>query len=223
MPRHVLGGSLAILLTGSMGFAEPAYAPARYLSGALPAIPALAVSGGEVFLDVRVAPDGHVDSVQTLRTTPPFTDAVVSAVRGWRFTPATEDTGSSTDHGSAAVAESVLVAAVFAPPTLTGPTLGQPSQDVAASSDGAATAVALTEAGYPPRAMGGGTVLVEVTIDDAGHVADARTVVSSPAFDAAALAAARASSFMPARRSGRAVMTRAYLLFGFRPPIMTMR
>jgi len=71
--------------------------------------------------------------------------------------------------------------------------------------------------------MGGGTVLVEVTIDDSGTVADARIIVSSPAFDAAALTAARSSSFMLARRSGRAVMTRAYLLFGFRSPITTMR
>ena len=212
MSRHVLVGTLAMLLAGSIAAAQPAYSPARYLSGALPAVPVQAVSGGEVFLDVLVAADGHVDSIRTLRTTPPFTDAVVNAVRGWRFTPATDGAASP-----------VLVAALFAPPTLNAPTLGQPPQDVASSSDGAPAIVAATQAGYPPRAMSDGTVLVEVTIDDSGKPTDARIIVSSPAFDAAALAAARSSSFTPAHRSGRAVMTRAYLLFGFRQPVTTMR
>jgi TonB family protein len=62
-------------------------------------------------------------------------------------------------------------------------------------------------------------VLVEVTIDGAGVLTDAQVNVSSPAFDAAALAAARSWSFRAARKQGNAVTTHAYLLFAFRQPV----
>jgi TonB family protein len=43
--------------------------------------------------------------------------------------------------------------------------------------------------------------------------------VSSPAFDAAALAAAKSWSFEAAQRDGRAITAHAYLLFAFRQPV----
>jgi TonB family protein len=75
-------------------------------------------------------------------------------------------------------------------------------------------------AAYPPNAMGNGTVLIEVTIDGAGNLTNAEIKVSSPGFDAAAMAAARSWSFRGARRRGIPVTTHAYLLFGFRQPVV---
>jgi TonB family protein len=224
MPRYVLVGILAVALSESaIAGAQPGFMSARYVSGDLPVAPPLAVSGGEVFLEVLVADDGRVDSIRTLRTTPPFTDAVINAVRGWRFNPATEVAAPSTGQAGAStrpVAESVFVAATFAPPALNGPTLGQPPQDVLSPSDEIPMPSAASPAAYPPRAMGDGTVLVEVTIDGSGVLADAQVVTSSPAFDAAALAAASSWSFRAARRNGITVTTHAYLLFAFRQPVI---
>ena len=59
-----------------------------------------------------------------------------------------------------------------------------------------------------------------VTIDDAGILTDVHVVLSSPAFDAAALTAARSWLFADAERNGQAVKARAYLLFGFRQPVV---
>jgi len=224
MPRHALAGLLAIALAGSVEAAEqPGFIPARYIDGNLPAAPVLAVAGGEVFLEVLVAADGHVDSIRALRVTPPFTDAVISAVRGWRFTPAMEAVAPSNSQPAGPprpVAGSVLVTAMFTPPALNGPTLGQPPQDVAAPSSGTPTRVAATPSGYPPHAVGTGVVLVEVTIDAAGSLTDSRVVVSAPGFDEAAIAAARSWSFRPAQRAGHAVASHAYLLFGFQEPVI---
>jgi TonB family protein len=181
----------------------------QYIVGDLPVPPAMAVSGGEVFLEVLVANDGRVDSIRTLRTTPPFTDAMVAAVRGWRFTPA---------ESGGPVASRVLVAGMFTAPSLDGPTLGQPPLDIAVASDALPVPTTATSARYPPLAEGNGSVLVELTIDGSGRATDARAVVSSPAFDAAAIAAAKSWSFA-ASRNKRAVI-RAYLLFGFRQPIV---
>lgn len=89
MPRSMLVTLLVVVLTECGAVAVPdRFVPASYVSGELPAAPALAVSGGEVFLEVLVTNEGRVDSIRTLRTTPPFTDAVITAVRDWRFTPA---------------------------------------------------------------------------------------------------------------------------------------
>jgi len=212
----VLHGSATV--GGQPGFVAP-----RYVGGGLPGTPALVVSGGEVFLDVIVAENGRVDSIRTLRTTPPFTDAVIKAVRGWRFRPATEVVASPTGQPppmNRPVAGSVFVAAMFAPPSLNAPTLGEPPKDVLSASGATPTPTTAIPAVYPLRALGDGTVLVEVTIDGAGLLTDAQVKVSSPAFDAAALTAARSWSFVAARRQGYGVTTHAYLLFAFRQPVI---
>jgi TonB family protein len=219
----LMGIAAMVVLAGSaIVAAQAGFVAAWYVSGELPAAPAMAVSGGEVFLEVLVAPDGHVDSIRTLRTTPPFTDVVIAAVRGWWFEPATDAAAPSAAPTASLinpVAAPVFVAAIFAPPDLNGPTLGQPPKDVLSASDDAPMPAAAIPAAYPPLAVGGGAVLVEVMINGTGVVTGARVKASSPAFDAAALAAARAWSFRPARRHGNAVTTHAYLMFVFRQPI----
>ena len=184
-----------------------------YVSGELPAAPPLAVSGGEVFLEVAVAASGGVASIRTLRTTPGFTEPTIDAVRGWRFAPVM----------GAQVAEPVLVAAMFSPPALNGPTLGQPAADVLAPSDEIPYPTYAAPAAYPPRAMGDGAVLVDVTVDADGTVTDTEIKSSSPAFDIAAIAAAHAWSFRPASRNGQPVTAHACILFVFRQPVVGMR
>jgi TonB family protein len=218
---------LGILVMGVLHGSAPASAQqsffsARYISGDLPAPPVLAVSGGEVFLEVLVAADGHVDSIRTLRATPPFTDAMIAAVRGWWFEPATkvvEPTPGVMTELARPVADPVFVAGMFAPPALNGPTLGEPPQDLLSASSQTPSPKIVDAAAYPPRAWGGGAVLVEVTIDPAGAVGEAQVRVSSPGFDAAAVAAARSWSFKPAHRDAMPVITHAYLVFVFRPPV----
>jgi TonB family protein len=203
---------LVVVLTECATFAAPdRFVPARYVSGSLPPAPALAVSGGEVFLELLVTREGRVDSIRTLRTTPPFTEAMIAAARDWQFRPA---------QAGGPVASRVFVAAMFTPPALNGPTLGQPPQDLAVVSEESPMPIVPAPAAYPLRAAGSGTVLVEVTIDFASVLTDTRVVVSSPAFDAAALAAAKSWSFADAHRDGTAVTTRAYLLFGFQQPVI---
>src|SRR3954451_14326557 len=107
--------ALAVTLTLATGLAGAAYAPARVRSGGTPAIPVDAVGGGEVFVELAVNERGAVVGATPLRTTPPFTEYVLEAVHGWQFTGAKD---------VAAVPSSVMVAAVFRPPVLNGPTLG---------------------------------------------------------------------------------------------------
>jgi TonB family protein len=222
-PRATLASILAVLvLSGSASVsAQGDFVAPRYVSGDLPAPPVLGVSGGEVFLEVVVGADGTVASIRTLRTTPPFTEATIEAVRGWSFTPAMQAIPPSAEvtPPTEPVSSPVFVAAMFAPPALEGPTLGEPPRDVQPASADVPMPISAKRAGYPPRAVSDGTALVEVTVDDAGVVTEARIDLSSPAFDEAAIGAARAWSFRPARRDGRAIITRAYLIFAFQQPV----
>src|SRR5262245_15191678 len=203
--------SLAVTTSALVSAGTTGYVPPRWSSGQMPTIPPRAVSAGEVWLDVLVTSEGRVASVDTLRSTPPFDAAMIAAVHGWRFEPATA--------AATTVAARVLVVGMFAPPALAGPTLGEPPRTLRAPGGDLPVPSSTSAAPYPPRATGDGAVLVEVTIDNSGTPADARIVVSSPAFDDAALTTAGSWSFEPARSDGRSVRAHAYLLFAFRQPV----
>src|SRR4029077_17915439 len=68
--------------------AQPSFSPARLQTGSVPPLPALAVGGGQVLLELSVGADGRVTDVKPLRTTPPFSEMLTQAVRDWRFSPA---------------------------------------------------------------------------------------------------------------------------------------
>src|SRR4029453_836471 len=119
---------------------EEAYSPARLRDGKVPPIPVNAVGGGEVRLELDVSTDGIVTRVTPLRTTPPFTELVTTAVREWKFFPAravvnADAARSGTPIARAAVPATVLVVGMFRPPALNDPTLGEAPKDLASGSD----------------------------------------------------------------------------------------
>jgi TonB family protein len=190
--------------------------PARYRSGALPAIPVQALGGGQVFAELGVTDAGTVDAVRLLRTTPPFTDPLVDAVRGWQFDAAEERTAGRRRF----VGSTVLVAGVFRPAVLmNGPVAGEPPRDVGVASPETPFPIAPIVPAFPPAALASGVVLIEVQIDASGAVTGARVVRSTPPFDGPALDAARQWTFRPARRQGQPAATFAYIFFGFRQPV----
>src|SRR3954469_1232154 len=92
--------------------AQESFSPAQLQTGAAPALPAMAVGGGQVLLEVSVGADGRVTDIKPLRATPPFTEMLTQAVHAWRFRPA-QDVETPTRQGdnrspSGAVASKVL-------------------------------------------------------------------------------------------------------------------
>ena len=222
MTTFAIAGACALLVSLS---AQGGFSPARYRDGAVPPLPALAVGGGEVFLEVAVGSDGRVAATKQLRTTRPFTDLVVAAVRGWQFVPAEEETEAEPGRPAEPkprkrVASKVLVAGVFRPPALfSNTTLGELPKDVASESDETPFPLATTIPVYPPKALERGVVLVEARIDRGGAVTEARVIRSARPFDDVARAAARRWRFRPARVGGRTVESLVYILFGFPTPV----
>ena len=210
-------GLAARLAEAGTGQAAATFVPARRLSGSLPSTPAPNVVGRiEELLEVVVDPTGGVARMTPLRASPLPADPVVPAVGNWRFFPA-------VDRG-VPVSSRVLVTAIIRPPQLDdSPTLGDPPVDLARPSDEIPFPVATVSPRYPPLAIGEGIVLVEVLVDVDGGVRETRIIEGAPAFGQASLEAARQWSFRPARWNGLPVQAYAYLVFGFRQPVVAGR
>ena len=190
------------------------FVPARLLGGSVPLTPSPnVVAQIEEILQVAVDVTGGVAQMTPLRASPLPADLLTPAVGGWRFQPA-------LDQGRA-VSSRVLVAAIFRPAQIdNSPTLGTPPVDRAAPSNEIPYPIAMQTPPYPPTAIGEGVVLVEVLVGVDGRVQQRRLATSAGGFDQAALDAASRWSFRPARLNGRAVEAYAYLLFGFRQPVV---
>jgi TonB family protein len=190
------------------------FVPARLLGGSLPLTPAPnVVARIEETLQVQVDVTGGVAQMTPLRASPLPNDLLTPAVAGWRFQPA-------MDQGRAVLSR-VLVAAIFRPPQLdNSPTLGNPPVDLAAPSDEIPWPIVTQTPVYPPVATGEGVVLIEVLVGVDGRGRQPRVATGSGGFDQSALDAAARWSFRPARFNGRAVEAYAYLLFGFRRPVV---
>ena len=217
-------GLVIVVLAATLS-AQPASTPARYSSGPTPALPALVVGGGEAFVELTVGRTGAVEKVTPLRSTPPFTQALVETVKSWRFTAATDTTigADGIPEGPRPAVSKVLVAALFRAPTLLTPTHGERPADVAPPSADVAFPSSTREPPYPPQASRGGVVLIEATVDVMGRVAEARVIGAAPPFDQVALAAARQWRFRPARVNRRVTPTYVYLIFGFPQPVTGAR
>ena len=194
--------------------ATATFVPARMAGGALPLTPSPNVVGWiEETLEVVVDASGRVSQTTPLRASPLPADPLVPTVANWRFQ-------SAMDQGRDVLSR-VLVAAIFRPPQLdNSPTQGNPPVTRATPSDEIPFPIVTQSPAYPPQTIGDGVVLVEVLVGVDGRVRQPGIVIGASGFNQAALDAASRWSFRPARRRGNAVEAYAYLVFGFRQPVV---
>jgi TonB family protein len=185
---------------------------ARLRAGSVPELPATAVSGGEVFVDLAVTSEGRVSAATPLRAVEPFTEGALAAVRRWEFGPADEAGRSVPSH--------VLAAMLFRPPTVYAVGPGGNASDLSPAPEEMPFPITTVTPTFPPLAHGSGVVLIEVLVAASGVVADAQVIRSAPPFDEPALAAARRWLFRPARPGGSPAPRFAYLVFGFPAPVL---
>jgi TonB family protein len=213
----------ALALSLSAAVSLVAGTPALFKSGSLPVLPVLSieVGGGEVLLEVTVDPTGAVTGVKPLRETATFTERMTRSVKTWHFSPAEMpiDAAVRKPGGptSRPVQATVLVAGVFRPPALMGPTMGEPIRNVATASSDVPFPTSMVTPPFPPMVVNPGVALVEVQVEADGSVSDAKIRVPAPGFDSAALDAARQWKFRPAASSPAV----AYIVFGFPVPTST--
>ena len=229
-PMNVVSGRFRtltfLMLTLSPALAaqpQSTFVPPRISSAALPVPPPLTVAGGgEVLIEAIIDRSGAVTRPVLLRSTPPYAQYMLDAIARWRFLPARTATPTTPDTP---VDAPVLIAAVYRPPAMfNAVTVGESPKNLAVPSAEVAFPVALISPGYPPTAANSVTVsmvLFEVSLGENGEMKEARTIATDPAFESAARDALRQWRFRPALFRGRPAAAKAYVLFGFRPPVVS--
>lgn len=79
-------------------------------------------------------------------------------------------------------------------------------------------AISLPKPAYPPiarQAHASGTVVVQVTIDENGHVISARAISGHPLLQAVSVGAARGARFSPTKLSGQPVKVTGVITYNF--------
>jgi outer membrane biosynthesis protein TonB len=208
--RASIVATISLFAFASALSAQEPFTPAQLQVGNVPQLPPLTVGGGEVLLEVTVGVNGDVTDVRPVRATPPFTDMLTQSVRAWRFSPAQD--------AARPVESRVLVAGLFRPPALTGPTLGTPPKEVTAPSNDVAVPLRMVTPDFPVEALRGGVVLLEAHVDGTGAVGDIGLLVSAEPFDEYAGEALSDWTFRPARIRGANASTLVYVVMGFPAP-----
>jgi TonB family protein len=172
---------------------------------------------GIVTLDVSVDATGVVQKVDVVRDVPPLTSAAASAVKNWKFSPAT--------LGGQPVAGIARVTVVFNPYNpggvgLPGEPLKKGAESGAVSSGDFQPAQVKTAnyAAYPASTVTWGAVVLELLVGTDGKVSGVRVVKSLGMLNAAATRAVKGWEFAAASYKGKAVASRLAVAFVFAAP-----
>jgi hypothetical protein len=216
----VVLGVLTMSAAAGVSAQRLTFTPPRLLKADLSPLPAPNIAGGgEVLIEATVDRTGRLIRPNVRRGTPPYTNMVLDAIATWRFEAASV---RNVDGRDEAVDMPIAIAAVYRPPVLmNAPTIGEVPKDWSKPSGDLAYPIATEMPNYPPNARDGGVVLLEVTLNDAGAIAETRSIASTGGFESAARDALSRWRFKGGMYRSRPVPTTAYVLFGFRQPVVS--
>jgi outer membrane biosynthesis protein TonB len=204
-----------LLATGMWGQGNPG----RYLTAGIARsgeidYPILSRTTGFVALDVSVDASGRVQKVKAVLDVPPLTSAAESALKSWRFTPATLD-----GHAEAGTVRLVVVFNPFNPGGVAMPSGSlQPADGKAAATNGEYQPPQLKGARYavyPANTVAGGTVMLELHVGSGGKVEGVRVLRWKGAVAGAATRAVKDWEFAPASYRGEPVKSEILVAFVF--------
>ena len=202
-----VGATIGLFLAVATAAAQGEWRPPRLATARVGDAPWNAKSGGIAAYDVNLDAAGAVVSASIVQDVAPFGALLGEAIPSWRFEPARE--------GGRAVASRVLALGFFRPPVLLFAAPTSPSYRNTVAPDELPWPTSVVAPPFPPNVMGSGKVILESDISSRGVVTAVRIVSPPTAFDGAAADTARQWKYRPATREGRAVESRAFLVFSF--------
>lgn len=179
--------------------------------------PLQSIAVGTVVLEITVDEKGAVESVRAIREIPSLTEAAVESVRNWQFKPAILDGKPVRSRTVAAVTFSPLAAF---PQNVPLPPLSAatPRASRTVLEPRPVKVVAASFPQYPVNSVITGTVVLRVSVDSEGHVADTVAVRDIVPLTAACLRVLKEWKFEPAQYQGTPIPASIALVFVLRPP-----
>ena len=210
-----VGGAAGILVVAGVVFGQTGgkYTGVGIVRGGDVAFPVNTAITGMVALEVSVGPGGGVEKIQTVVDTPPLTEAATSAVKKWKYSPATLN--------GAPVAGVVDVNVVFNPFNPGGPGI---ANGTAMPEDGLAwlkgdfhpaQVKSATFAVFPANTVTSGTVVIVAKVGSNGKLVGTRVLKGAGVLSAAATRAVSGWMFAPATYRGAAMESYLPVAFVF--------
>jgi TonB family protein len=213
---EVAVAGVMLLTTGMWGQTNP---EGKYLAAGIArsgeiAYPINSRTTGIVTLDVSVDASGRAQQVEAVQDVPPLTSAAESALKSWKFTPATLDGN--------AVAGTVRLVVVFNPFSSGGVAIPsgslQPGDGKGAATSGEYQPPQLKAARYamyPANKIAAGTVMLELHVGSEGKVEGVRVLRWTGVVAGAATRAAKDWEFAPASYRGKPMKSEIPVAFVF--------
>ena len=172
-----------------------------------------------VVLAVSLNADGAVERIYPLLDRGSLTDAAVASVRSWNFRPASE-------HDRPRPSE-LVVAFVFRPPVAqwAPPRFRSVFPVAAAGNIGTSGHIppgilSVAYADYPINTVASGSVVVQVSVDEAGNTVDVEVLRELLPFTPLVVEAAKRWRFQPATLHGQPVASKVPIAFVFERPVL---
>jgi len=181
------------------------------ISVADPVYPPNAVRGGTVVAAILIV-SGEMKEVAILHGEQPLADAARAALQSWRFSP-----------GIVRLRVPVIVS-FRNPGLLTAAPATQRLSPPGLTNENRALAypVQVVESSYPANALGQGSAVLQLGIDEEGLVSSVETVKSPGTLTEACSAAVRKWRFRPARdKQGRSIPSDAFAVCVYRVPVIS--
>jgi hypothetical protein len=195
---------------------SPSFEPAEVLSVTDLTVPIASMASGTVVLDAVLNDKGEVQKVENRRRIPSLTEAAVSSLEGWKFSPAMIEGKAVASRIPVAV--TVRPALQFVEPIPLPPLEPQTDAQIQAEFQPAEVLHAVIPTYSGNNAVYSVTVVLEAALSESGKVKNLKVICDAPGASSDAVAAVADWRFMPATLNGHPVPSKIVLAFVFRPP-----
>ncbi|MGH9396646.1 MAG: energy transducer TonB [Terriglobia bacterium] len=219
--RQIIGVAALVFMfagcawtAGPQQATAPRFEPIKVASVSEAVYPFASPGFGTLVLRVTVDGSGKIENVTVIYGIPSLTEGAESAVREWKFKPATLDGKPMTTS---------MIAAFTYGTWPFGNAFGtvrpqEQEDDHKAGFFAPIKVIANAPAPYPFASLASGTVILQVMVDEAGAIKNINVLHGIPSLTEDAESAVRAWKFKPAVLDGKPVTTSMVASFAFRVP-----
>jgi TonB family protein len=196
-------------------YAQAPIKPPELISASDIPFPIQSIADGVVVLDASIDAKGAVTGVTIVRDVPSLTSPATSAIRSWKFSPATKPGRPETS--TMRIAVTFRPRSYFAADPSFTPVYAVAGPNHVDQSYLPPGIVSVTYPEYPINAAAPGTVVIQVTVGKSSAIQHLKVVRDLPPFTQYALSATNKWRFPAASHDGRPVASTLIIAFVFPP------
>jgi TonB family protein len=203
-----------ILVCSIPACAQQSFKPPEIITAGDVQSPMNTIASGIVILDLSLDSGGEITKIDVPRPIAPLASVAKSAVRTWKFKPAS--IGNAACPGVMRIAFAFRPAAFYVSPPAFAPLVGPDGESLGRHAGYVPPGIrAVAYPRYPINAANVGAVVAQVALDPEGKMSDVTAIRPFNPFTKFALEATKAWSFRPATRGGTPLASKVVIVFVF--------